>query len=74
MLFGKFWGITGNMVFLNYYNSILKRKHICKKPNNNNFYHADEFFHVVIEAMVMTLYMYIIGYFIIDKLQTYTYQ
>lgn len=70
MLFGKYWGVAGDVVFLNCYSGILKRKHIFKKPDNNNFHHIDKFFYIVIEAMVVTLYMDIAGCFTIDELQT----
>lgn len=70
ILFGKFWKVVGNIVSLNYYNDILKRKQICKKSNNNNFHHIGKFFRFMIEAVVMMLYIYIIRYFIgVDKLQ-----
>ena len=68
MLFDKFWGIAGDVVFLNYYSGILKRKHIYKKSNNNNFHHLNKFFCIVIEAMIVILYIYIAKYFTIDKL------
>ncbi len=71
MLFGKFWGVAGNMVSLNCYSGILKKKYIYKKPDNNNFHHTDEFFRVVIEAMVMMLCIYIARCSTIDKLQTW---
>ena len=71
MLFGKFWRIVGNMISLNCYSSILKRKHISKKPDNNNFPYIDKFFYVMIEAMVMILYKHKAGCFRIDKLQTW---
>lgn len=71
MLFSKFWGVAANMVSLNGYNNILKRKHIYKKPDNNNFHHTDEFFHILIEAIVVTLCMHIAGYSTIDELQTW---
>ena len=59
------------MVSLNCYNGILKRKHICKKLDNNNFHHTNEFFRIVIEAMVITLYMHIARCSTIDKLQAW---
>ncbi len=68
ILFGKFWGVASNIGFLNHYSGILKRKHIYKKLDNNNFHYIDEFFHIVIEAMVVTLCMYIARYFTIDDL------
>ena len=71
MLFGKFWGVAGNVVSLNRYSGILKRKYICKKRDNKNFHHTDEFFRVVIEAMVITLCMHVVRCSIIDKLQTW---
>ena len=71
MLFGKFWGVAGDVISLNCYSSILKRKHIYKKPDNNNFYHTNKFFYIVIEAMVVTLCMHIARCFIIDELQTW---
>ncbi len=71
MLFGKFWGVAGDVVSLNRYSGILKKKHIYKKPDNNNFYHTDEFFCVIFEAMVVTLYMHIAKCSIIDELQTW---
>ena len=71
ILFDKFWRIAGDMIFLNCYSNILKRKHISKKPDNNSFHHTDEFFLIVIEAMVVTLFMHEVGCFIIDELQTW---
>ena len=67
MLFDKFWRLINNV---NWYNGILKRKHIYKKPDNNNFHYMDELFYVVIEAMVVILYMYIVGYSTIHEFQT----
>lgn len=58
-------------VSLNCYSSIPKWKHICKKLDNNNFYHTNKFFHVVIETMVMMLYMHVISCSTIDNLQTW---
>lgn len=71
MLFGKFQKVTANIVSLNCYNGILKREHICKKPDNNNFHYIDKFFHVVIETMVVTLYIHVAKCSIIDNLQTW---
>lgn len=68
MLFDKFWEITSNMVSLNCYSSILKRKYIDKKVDNNNFYYKNKFFHVMIEVMVMTLCMHKAEYSTIHKL------
>lgn len=68
MLFSKIWGVAANMVFLNSYTDILKKKHIYKKPDNNDFYHTDKFFRIVIEAMVVTLCMHVAGCSTIDKL------
>lgn len=71
MLFGKFWRIAGNVVSLNCYSGILKRKHINKKPDNNNFYHTDEFFRVMIKFIVVTQCMHEAGCSTIDNLQTW---
>lgn len=70
MLLGKFWKIIGNMVSLNCYSGILKRKHISKKSDNNNFHHMDKFFYIVIKAMVVILCIYKAGCSTINKLQT----
>lgn len=69
MLFGEFWGVVVDVVFLNYYSGILKRKHIYKKPDNNNFHNIVKFFCIIIEAMVIMLYMHKPRYSMIDKLQ-----
>lgn len=71
MLFKKFWGVAGDLVSLNRYSGILKQKHISKKSDNNNFQQTDDFFRVIIEAMVIALYMYIAGCSTISKLQTW---
>lgn len=68
MLFDKFWGVASNVVFLNYYNNLLKRKHIFKKPDNNNFHYIDKYFRIVIETMIMILYMHIARWSIIEEL------
>ncbi len=59
MLFNQFWGVADNVIFLNHYSGILKRKHIYKRLDNNNFYYMDEFFRVVIKAMVVTLCIHV---------------
>lgn len=71
ILFGKFWGVANHLVSLNWYNSILKCKHITKQSDNNNFQQIDDFFHVVIKAMVIILYIRIASCSIINKLQTW---
>lgn len=71
MLFGKFWGIPGNIVSLNRFAGILKRKYISKAAENGNFHHSDNFFRTVIEAMVITLYINAVGCQSIDKLQNW---
>ncbi len=71
MLFDKFWGVAGDVVSLNHYSDILKRKRICKKLDNNNFHYTDKFFRIVIEAMVVTLCMHVVRYSTIDELQTW---
>ena len=70
MLFGKFWGVAGNVVSLNWYNNILKQKYIYKKPDNNSFYYTNKFFHVIIKAMVVTLCIRVAGFSTIDKFKT----
>lgn len=71
MLFGKFWGVAGDIVSLNRYSGILKRKHISKKPDNNDFQQTDDFFRVVINAMVIALYMHVAGCSTISQMQTW---
>lgn len=71
MLFSKFWGIARNVLIINCYSDILKRKHMCKKLDNNNFYYTDTFFRIIIEAMAVILYIYIAKYSTIDKLQSW---
>lgn len=56
---------------LNWYNNILKCKHITRQPNNNNFQQTDDFFHIVIEDMVIILYIYVADCSIINNLQTW---
>lgn len=69
MLFKKFQKIANKIILLNQYYSILKQKNIIKKNNNNNFYHPNNFFWIIIKARIVTLYIYIANYSIIDKLQ-----
>lgn len=69
MLFGKFWGISSNIVSLNRFAGILKQKYISKVVENGNFHHSNDFFRMIIEAIVITLYINIMGYQLIDKLQ-----
>ncbi len=69
MLFGKFWGVAGDMVSLNRYHDILKQKYVSKTADNNNFHHFDDFFRTVIEAMVVTLCIHTTGCSTIDELQ-----
>ena len=71
MLFGKFWRVAGNVISLNHYSGILKKKHICKMLDNNNFHYTDKFFYIMIDAMVVTLYMYIARYSTINELSTW---
>lgn len=58
ILIRKFWAIAGDLVSLNWYSGILKRKHISKKPDNNHFQQMDDFFRVIIETMVIALCMH----------------
>ena len=69
LLFGKFWGIVGDIISLNQYHGILKRKNVTKKANNKNFHHSDEFFRIIIKAMVVTLCIQAVGCSTINELQ-----
>lgn len=71
MLFGKFCGVASNVVSLNWYSSILKCKHIARQTDNNNFQQTDNFFRVVIEAMVIALCIRVAGCSTINDLQTW---
>lgn len=55
MLIRKFWGVASDLLFLNWYSNILKCKHIAKQPDNNNIQQIDNFFHIIIEAIVIVL-------------------
>ncbi len=68
ILFGKFWRVVGDIISLNWYHGILKRKYVSKIANNNNFYHSDDFFRTIIEAMVITLCIHTAGCSTIDNL------
>lgn len=70
ILFGKFWVVVGGVVSLNWYSGIPKRKHITRQTNNNNFQQTDDFFRIVIKAMVVVLYIRVAGCFTINDLQT----
>ena len=70
ILFDKFCKVASDVIFLNCYSGILKRKYIYKKSDNNNFYHLDKFFRIVIKTMVVTLLINLLTYFTIDKFQT----
>ena len=71
MLFGKFWGVTGDLGSLNWYSGILKQKHISKKSNKNNFQQTDNFFYIIIKVIVIALCMYNTGCSTINQLQTW---
>ncbi len=71
MLIGKFWDIAVDLVSLNWYSGILKCKHISKKPDNNHFQQTDDFFRVIIEAMIIVLCIHGAGCSTIDKFQTW---
>lgn len=58
-------------MFLNWYSGIPKRKYIARQTNNNNFQQTDDFFCVVIKAMVIALCIRIAGCFTINDLQTW---
>ena len=59
MLFNRFWGIASDIVSLNRYADILKRKYIRKDVDNSNFHHSDDFLQKVIEALVIALYIHL---------------
>lgn len=61
MLFDRFWGVAGDIVSLNHYAGILKRKYVTKAADNNHFYHSDDFLRTVMEALVITLCMQAAG-------------
>lgn len=58
MLFDRFWDIVGDIVLLNYYVDIFKRKYVIKATDNNHFYHFNDFFQTIIEALFIKLYIY----------------
>lgn len=55
MLFERLWGISGDVIFLNRLHGILNQKYVEKGAKD--FYHYDNFFHTVIEALVIALCM-----------------
>ncbi len=61
LLFDRFWGIAGDIVSLNDYADIFKRKYITKVADNNHFHHSDDFLQTVMEALVITLFMHSAG-------------
>ena len=67
MLFDRFWSVAGDIVSLNRYAGILKRKYITKAADNNHFHHSDDFLRMVIEALIITLCMHSAGCSIIDS-------
>ena len=69
LFFDKFWGTTGNIVGLDRFNGILKRKHITRAALTKNFHHSDDFFRTVIEALVVCLCMHVAGCQTIDQFQ-----
>lgn len=71
MLFDKFWDITGNIVSLNCFSSILKQKYITKAANSTNFHHFDDILYMVVEALTITLCIYIADYQIINSFQSW---
>lgn len=70
MLFDMFWGITGNIVSLSYFTSILKRKYLIKVADNKHFHHFNNFFQIVVEALVIILCMYLAGCLTIELFHT----
>ncbi len=59
MLFDRFWGVANNIISLNRYADVLKRKYIKKNINNNHFYHFDDFQQMLIEGLVIALYIHL---------------
>ncbi len=59
MLFDRFWGVAGDIVSLNCYAGILKRKYIKKDADNNHFHHSDDFLRTLIKALVIALFIYL---------------
>ena len=61
MLYDRFWGVARDIVSLNDYAGIVKRKYITKATSNNHFHHSDYFFRTIIKALVITLCMHVVG-------------
>lgn len=69
LFFDKFWDIADSIINFEYFNEILKRKHINQAALTKNFHHLDNFFQTIIEALIVILYIYIASYQIIDMFQ-----
>ena len=67
MLFDRFWGVAGDIVSLNRYAGILKRKYIKKDADNNHFHHSDDFLQMLIEVLVIALCIYLAQYLTIES-------
>ncbi len=67
MLFDRFWGVAEDIVSLNHYAGILKRKYVTKTADNNHFHHSNDFLRTVMEAMVITLCMHSAGCLTIES-------
>lgn len=70
MLFCKFERVADNIISLNCYGDIPKRKHIYKKSDHNNVYYINKFFYIMIGARIIMLYIYMEKYSTINILQT----
>lgn len=66
LFFDKFWDMAGSIIGFKHFSGILKCKDINQTALTKNFHYLDNFFQTVIEALTMTLYIYIASYQIID--------
>ena len=67
MLFNWFWSVAGDIVSLNRYAGILKRKYIKKDADNSHFHHSNNFLQIVIKVLVIALCIYLVKYLTIDS-------
>lgn len=64
-----FRSIVRNIVLFNYFNGILKQKHITKTVYSINFHYLDKFLHTILEVLIIVLCIYIAGCQILDSFQ-----
>ena len=66
MLFDRLWDIAGDIILLNCYAGIFKRKYIKKDVGNYYFYQFIDFLQIIIKVLVIVLCIHLAKYPTID--------